>query len=464
MVKPPPDRALRAAPLASTATAHRLGRGLGSALASALLSLGPAPLLVPVVFGLPLLGGGQAAQAQTPTTLVKASNPRFQSIARDAVPTGIKFTTGSKPAKVTDVRVYVLTGNGITQTGAVGGNGKTVVRIRAGNTEDPTGDIIATLTNPSPFTTNEGWNTFTAPANTFLKANTTYFLTVNDGLTSSDDFMAHGVTSNPDETGVTGWSIANRTRRATGVNVWGDGNGVTLFEIRGSEITLPGKPMGLTAFPSRPDPGADRALSGFVGLDWKRPSNRGAITQYQYDVRPTGGSGAGLWSGILGTDADSTSGEIQIPNQAPGTKYDVRIRGFVGGEVAGEPSEWVTVALGTVAAPTGLTAVAGPGSGEVTLEWDDPGNRYISKYQVYSTYTYDSGGTPITVNNAWADIPSSGSATTAFTYGSGPLQKRRGGHVPCACGAGAEWGYAGGGVWGGDGHAGSESTAGDVVA
>ncbi|MCY4174623.1 MAG: putative Ig domain-containing protein, partial [Cyanobacteria bacterium MAG CAR3_bin_5] len=135
-----------------------------------------------------------------------------------------------------------------------------------------------------------------------------------------------------------------------------------------------------------------------------------------------GASATTGWVEILGTDADSTSGEIQIPNQAQGTKYDVRIRGFVGGEVAGEPSDWVTVALGEVAAPTGLTAVAGPGSGEVTLEWDDPGNGYISKYQLYATYVDDSGGTPITVNRNWEDIPSSGSGTTSYTVDPALLQ------------------------------------------
>ncbi|WP_025781534.1 fibronectin type III domain-containing protein, partial [Candidatus Synechococcus spongiarum] len=60
------------------------------------------------------------------------------------------------------------------------------------------------------------------------------------------------------------------------------------------------------------------------------------------------------------------------------------------------------------AAPTGLTAVAGPGSGEVTLEWDNPGNRYISKYQVRQ-------GTGTTVTwGSWTDFTSTG-ATTSHT-------------------------------------------------
>ena len=63
----------------------------------------------------------------------------------------------------------------------------------------------------------------------------------------------------------------------------------------------------------------------------------------------------------------------------------------------------------TLAAPTGLSATAGPGAGEVTLSWSDPGNSDISKYQ------YRQGsGSPFSWGS-WADIGSSTATTTSHT-------------------------------------------------
>ena len=63
MVAPPPSGALW--PSSPNSTAHGLGRGLGFALASALLSLAPHPLLAAAPLALSLLALSTAAQAQT---------------------------------------------------------------------------------------------------------------------------------------------------------------------------------------------------------------------------------------------------------------------------------------------------------------------------------------------------------------------------------------------------------------
>ncbi|MCY4174075.1 MAG: fibronectin type III domain-containing protein, partial [Cyanobacteria bacterium MAG CAR3_bin_5] len=263
-----------------------------------------------------LLGGGQA-QAQTPTTLVKSEPSRF-SVSTASSSQGVKFTTGSKPARVTDVRVQVNTGNA-----------GTVVRIREDGT-NPTGKIVATLNNPSPFT-NGAWNTFTAPANTVLAAKTTYWLVLNDGVnvTVPPTRMRYRSSSNDDETGVTGWSIANNSRILNdNTKTWGDWGSVPEFEIRGSEFTPP--PTGLTATPG--------PSSGQVTLSWTNPNNSN-ITEYQYRQ----GSGDPLvwdsWTEIASSDKDTVSHTVS--GLTNGTQYSFQVRA-VAGTVNGASSDEVS--------------------------------------------------------------------------------------------------------------------------
>ena len=216
VVMPPPSGALR--PSCSDSTAHGLGRGLGSALASVLLSLAPHAFLAAApLAALPLLTAS-AAQAQTQTLVGNTGEDR--SSFGVLLLLGTKFTTGSVPATLTDVRLLVVTGNP-----------NTVVAIRDGSGDNP-GALVATLGNPSTFATG-ALNTFTAPANTVLAANTTYFLVLNDDLLNANDFARFGVTQSPGQTGVTGWSIADSSRgRLRGGEQWAESVFIPVFEIR----------------------------------------------------------------------------------------------------------------------------------------------------------------------------------------------------------------------------------------
>ena len=105
--------------------------------------------------------------AQTVQTLVSnTGQPDNQNISGQS---GVKFTTGSLSVTLMEVRVFVVT-NDVN----------TVVRIRDCSTTNPTGAVVATLSNPATFT-NNSLNTFSAPAYIILAANTTYFLSLNDG-------------------------------------------------------------------------------------------------------------------------------------------------------------------------------------------------------------------------------------------------------------------------------------------
>ncbi|MCY4174628.1 MAG: hypothetical protein OXF25_11355, partial [Cyanobacteria bacterium MAG CAR3_bin_5] len=222
---------------------RRLGRGLGTALASALLSLGPQPFLIAAPMALPLLLA-PAAQAQTTTLL---DNLRTTNTISNR-PTALKFTTGSKPAILTEV-----------QLGVSGGNGRTpMIRIREAPMGNPGGParnppnnaVVATLTGStgSNFTN----YSFTAPANTILKANSSYYLSLNDGVTNDSDLINFGYISRSDHasalSGVKGWAVDELLLYFQG-GFWvgSTSSALPTFQIRGSEITLPGKPGGLTA-------------------------------------------------------------------------------------------------------------------------------------------------------------------------------------------------------------------------
>ena len=59
----------------------------------------------------------------------------------------------------------------------------TSVKIRKNNADNEPGDLVATLTNPGTLTA-DSLNTFTAPDVITLDASTTYWLTVNEGISS----------------------------------------------------------------------------------------------------------------------------------------------------------------------------------------------------------------------------------------------------------------------------------------
>ncbi len=141
---------------------------------------------------------------------------------------------------------------------------------------------------------------------------------------------------------------------------------------------------------------------GEVTLSWDDP-NDSTITGYKY--RQKEGSGSfGSWTNIALTDIDSTSvpGKIRytVTGLTNGQTYTFRIRAVdEDGDTGNSNDVTVTTIL---AAPTTLSATVG--AGQIGLNWDNPNNTLITKYQ-YST----NGGT------SFMDITGSNATTTAYT-------------------------------------------------
>ncbi len=172
-------------------------------------------------------------------------------------------------------------------------------------------------------------------------------------------------------------SASTTTHTVTGLT----GGTAYSFQVRAAIGTLIGLPSSIVrATPTAARPAAPTNFTAVAGpgggevtLRWTRPS--GTITGYQYRVRRPDQSWFG-WAVMTG-GADITSFVAPVGNEA--LDFQMRARN---GNAEGEESAIVrATAVARPAAPTSVTAVAGPRSGEVTLGWGDPSNSAITKYQ-----------------------------------------------------------------------------------
>ena len=164
------------------------------------------------------------AQAQSLTTFVTntggsgiTDSDRFQAQS---------FETGTNEGGYTVSQVDILLGD-------VSGK-STSVSIKEDNGGEP-GNLVTTLTNPGTLTSNQ-FNTFTAPDIITLDANTTYWLTVNEGISSDRVF----VSSKPadDELSFSGWGIGDGSlHRTSEMDSWSNSTSSLMMEILGTTST-----------------------------------------------------------------------------------------------------------------------------------------------------------------------------------------------------------------------------------
>ena len=220
-----PHGSLRPAPCEPPAPGQNRPVGLRAALSRAVAPARHAAAVFLVVFA-GLLAVSTAAQAQiTPTTFNYITNShQSPSGASDAFQAQ-SFITGPNAAGylLTEVRPLLNNTAGLS----------TSVRIRANSASDEPGDLVATLTHSGSLDA-RAFNTFTVPSDTRLEPNTTYWVTVNEGVASArvsfSRTSGHGEYSFPD----TGWSIGDsRLYRSSETDDWSSSAAPLIMQLRG---------------------------------------------------------------------------------------------------------------------------------------------------------------------------------------------------------------------------------------
>ena len=306
------------------------------------------------------------AQAQAVTDLV--SNTAGSSSGSSNSFAAQSFTTGANAGGYTlsEVRIKIST------------TGSTSMKIREDSSGAP-GSELATLTNPSSIVANS-LNTFTAPSGTTLAANTTYWVSVSEGVSSGKARLT--LTDSDSETGSTGWTIGNGSLfRNSEANSWSSSTDTLTLAIRGSatdttkptvtDLSVNGNKLTVTF---------DEAMDPCCGGDWRvgvggtlvgntpgtpsaevltltlaSPVVHGQVVQIIYD-------------GALESVKDVSNNRMLVWN-------NFRI-------VTNSTPPTVPLVVRTPARPTGLTATGGPG--QVTLTWDagtDDGGAAIDRWE-----------------------------------------------------------------------------------
>ena len=218
---------------------------------------------------------------------------------------------------------------------------------------------------------------------------------------STDD----GTNWNPDWTDISGSGAATTSYTITPLD---NGTEYT-FEVRAVNPTGNGPASGDTATPN-PVPAAPGSFNAApddrrVTLSWDDPSDS-SITKYQYRVSADDGTNWNPdWTDISGSGAATTSYTLTPLNNGTDYTFEVRAVNPVGnGAVSGDTA----TPNPRPDAPANFEAA--PANGRVTLNWDDPSDSSITKYQ-YRVSTDD--GT--NWNPDWTDISGSGAATTSYT-------------------------------------------------
>ena len=159
-----------------------------------------------------------------PTTLV--SNTHLSATFRRDDFQAQSFETGANPDGYTVSEVDIR----FDETSAR----STSVKIRKNNADNEPGDLVATLTNPGTLTSNS-LNTFMAQDVITLAASTTYWITVNEGISSNRARVFNNAGNG--QTGETGWTIGNgHLWKAGETNAWQTSSNSLLITIKGTAI------------------------------------------------------------------------------------------------------------------------------------------------------------------------------------------------------------------------------------
>ena len=305
-------------------------------------------------------------------------------------PLATAFTTGNNPAGygLTSVDIYTSTQSGSPNPRVQ------IVRNSAG---DQPGTLHATLINPATVDDNAA-NTFNAPSNTTLTANTVYWLVVsNAAADNGGGFRVKTGSATADTGAAMGWSIGTALWTLDIRTAWSDSSVLVIFAVKGTTgttttTTPPDAPTGLTATAN----GQTR-----IDLAWAAPANTGGspITGYKIEVSPDGASD---WTDLVANTGNTATTYAHTGLTADTTRhYRVSAINAVGTSVASGSADATTAAPPpAVAAGRGSPpAPPPPPPGDVVGYLENPGAAsFQSGIGVISGWTCDAEAVEIVLN------------------------------------------------------------------
>ena len=183
-----PDRAAASLALRGQGTSRRVRLLAGLSLAALLLATFAALPALPL-------------RAQSVVEVNLVSNLGTSTSSESYTPLAQRFTSGSGSSNHAISAVDLAIGT------TASGNGFRL-ELRENNASNRPGALVATLQNPSAFTSNS-INRFTAPAGTFLTPDTEYWLEVNRDIPSHNRNVQYEITTEDSETGEPAWLISD---------------------------------------------------------------------------------------------------------------------------------------------------------------------------------------------------------------------------------------------------------------
>ena len=217
----------------------------------------------------------------------------------------------------------------------------TSVKIRENNGGEP-GDLVATLTNPGTLTA-DSLNTFTAPAGTRLDASTTYWLTVNEGISSNRTNFSH--IGEDEEAGEPGWTIGNgRRARTSEMGDWSFNANSLMIEIKGT-------PVPATTLVSNTHLRWETRISSttITAQSFETGANLGGYTVSEVDLALTAVSSVSSTIVKIRENNGGAPGELVTTLTNPGTLTEYSLNTFTappGTTLAASTTYWLTMGEG----------------------------------------------------------------------------------------------------------------------
>ncbi len=280
------------------------------------------------------------------------------------------FTTGSRDGGYTLYSILV----DFDQKPSSPANLTVVLRSQDGDNPSLTGGI--TLSNPA-YLGSPGTKTFTAPANTTLTKETTYYVSITDAASSNHGQVRTSSDDGEDSGALPGWSIGNEMHSFT-IDGWDTSTDSILIAVRIARA--PDAPTRFTA----------KEGNFQVSLSWGAPSFDGAaeVTMYRYRHKLSSASIWGSWTEVSGKTATVTG-------LTTGSAYDFEVQ-------AKNTGGWGASASASATPRALADGVLVSGNNSPIGMWSPDGDTlWVGQWSSNQIYAYDLSDWDLVTSEQW---------------------------------------------------------------